>query len=143
MKTAHKEKGFTLLEVIITAVIALILARIVFASFNALNNRQSLQSQVDFIESTVMKVRNDALNSKNASNQSIKFATTSLTYDGITVNLANSVSLLSYTTGTNTISFYTVTGLPTATGTLIYQLKTGNTVIATSSIIINNLGIIE
>jgi hypothetical protein len=50
---------------------------------------------------------------------------------------------MSNNTGTTTIYFSRISGFPSATGTLVYKLQKGGNVISTSSIIINNLGIIE
>ena len=136
-------KGFTLLEMVISIALVALLSLIVFSSFNALNNKQALDRQVDFIESSVVKTRNDALNSKNNVDQKITFSTTSVTFDGVKTEFTGGISLASYSTGTSTITFYRISGTPSATGTLVYQLKQGTTVIATSSILINNLGIIE
>ena len=141
----HKQatKGFTLVEMIVTLSLLVLIASLIMVSFNSLNNRQALDKQVDFIKSAVNQTRINAINSKNAADQIITFATTSITYNGITVNLDSNVSLSSYTTGTQSITFYRLTGFPSTTGTLVYKLQKGSTVIATSSIIINNLGIIE
>lgn len=137
------KKGFSIIEIIITVGLTILIASLILASFNSLNNLQALDAQVDFIKSTVGKIRTDALNSKNNSDQSITFATTSVTFSGTTVNLNSNVILSSYSTGTSTITFSRITGFPSATGTLIYIMKNGNTITGTSTITINNLGIIE
>jgi Tfp pilus assembly protein FimT len=137
------KKGFSIIEIIITVGLTVLISSLILVSFNSLNNRQVLDSQVDFIKSTVGKIRTDALNSKNNSDQSITFSTTSIIYSNTTINLNSNVILSSYSTGTSTITFSRITGFPSATGTLIYIMKKGNTVIASSSLTINNLGIIE
>jgi prepilin-type N-terminal cleavage/methylation domain-containing protein len=137
------QKGFSFIEMIVSLSLLAMISSLTFFSFNSLNNKQSLDKQVDFIKSSINQTRVNAMNSKNAINQIINFSTTSITYDGKTINLENGISLSSYSTATNTISFSRISGFPNATGTIIYKLQKGNTVIATSSIIINNLGIIE
>ena len=144
MKKNHLcSKGFTLLEIIISLGLVALVSGMTMVSFNGLNNKQSLDKQIDFIKLAISKTRNDALNSKNGANQTFTFATTSITYDGLTIDLDNGVQLSSYTTGVKSIIFARITGFPNATGTIVYKLQKGSTVIATSSININNLGIIE
>ena len=145
-KTKNKtqtQKGFSFIEMIISLSILVMISSLIFFSFNSLNNKQSLDKQVDFIKSSINQTRINAINSKNAVNQSIQFSSSSITYDGKTINLESNILLSYYTTGTSTISFYRISGFPSATGTLVYKLQQGSTVISTSSIIINNLGIIE
>ncbi len=136
-------KGFTFLQTIISIALLASISTLVMVSFNALSNKQALEKQIDYIKSTITKVRNDALNSKNGTDQSIRFASTSIVYDGKTIDLENGISLFSYTTGTSTIYFYRLTGFTNATGTLTYRLQKNGKIIATSTITINNLGIVE
>jgi prepilin-type N-terminal cleavage/methylation domain-containing protein len=142
IKTKNK-KGFSFIEIIISLSLLTMISVLVFVSFNSLNNKQSLDKQIDFLKSTINQTRMDAINSKNSINHSIQFSSTSIMYDNKTIDLENNISLLSSTMGSTTVSFYKISGFPSATGTLVYQLQKGGTVIATSSIIINNLGIIE
>jgi prepilin-type N-terminal cleavage/methylation domain-containing protein len=138
-----QQTGFTFIEIIISLSLLTMISALVFVSFNSLNNKQSLDKQIDLLKSTINQTRMDAINSKNSTNHSIQFSTTSIVYDNQTIDLENNVSLLSSTIGSTTISFYRISGFPSATGTLVYKLQKGGAVIATSSIIINNLGIIE
>lgn len=131
------------MEMIISLSLLVMISSLIFFSFNSLNNKQSLDKQVDFIKSSINQTRTNAINSKNTVSQSINFSTNSITYDGKTINLENDISLMSNNTGTTTIYFSRISGFPSATGTLVYKLQKGSTVISTSSIIINNLGIIE
>lgn len=131
------------MEMIVSLALVVFISSIIMVSFNSLNNRQALDKQIDFIESAINQTRTNALNSKDGADQTFTFATTSITYNGQTINLDSSVTLSSYTTGTKSLTFYRVTGMTNATGTIVYKLQKGNTVIATSSITINNLGIIE
>ena len=139
----QKQKGFTLIETIVSLALLGLISSLVFVSFNSLNNRQALDAQIDFVKSAINKTRTDALNSRDGVDQVFSFATTTITYGGKTINLENNVTLSSYTTGTRNISFYRLTGFPSATGTIVYKLQKGSKVIATSTITINNLGIIE
>lgn len=138
-----QQKGFSAIELIISLTLLIMISSLILFSFSALNNRQSLDKQIDFIKSSINKTRTNAINSLNNADQTFNFATTTITYAGQTINLESNITLSSYTTNTKNITFSRLTGFPNATGTIIYQLKKGNNVIATSSIIINNLGIIE
>ena len=137
------QKGFSFMEIIISVALIVMISTLIFFSFNSLNNRQSFDKQTDFIKSTINKARINALNLKNGQDQVITFSTSSIIYDGNRFDFDNDFILSKYTFPTNTLIFYRLTGLPNATGTLIYNLKEDNKVIASSSIIINNLGIIE
>ncbi len=136
------KRGFTLLEVIISAVILIIISSIVIMSFRSLNDKTSLNAEINFIKSAMIKTRNNSINSKDDTSHSFVFSSTTITYDNSTLNLTNNISLY-YTNLPNTIVFSRITGASNASGTLIYQLKKGSNVIATSSIFINSLGIIE
>jgi len=145
-KNIHKkynQKGFSFVEMIISLGLLIMISSLILFSFNSLNNKQSLDKQVDFIKSSINKTRTNAINSLNNTDQTFTFATTTITYDTKTINLENNITLSSYTTNTKNITFSRLTGFPNATGTIVYKLQKGNTVLATSSIIINNLGIIE
>lgn len=138
-----KKNGFSLIELVITLALVAGISSLIFVSFNSLNNRQSLDKQVDYIKSSLVQVRNDAVNAKGGIDHTFAFASTTVSVDGSAYALPNNVSLASHTFSATTVTFARLTGYPNATGTLVYQLKSGNTVVATSSIIINNLGIIE
>lgn len=143
------KKGFTLIEIIIVVVIVSIISRIVFVSFRSLEYRQTLQAQVDQIASTIQKTRLDSLNSKYGVAHSIRFGTTSFSISNQststieTFSYVSGVRLASYTMSTNTIQFAKVTGLPSVSGTLVYTFNRGSSVLATSTVIINGLGVLE
>ncbi len=131
------------MEMIVSLSILAMISSLIFFSFDSLNSIQSLNKQVDFIKSSINQTRLNAVNSKDVVNQSIRFSTNSITYNDKIINFESNISLMSNNTGTTTIYFSRISGFPSATGTLVYKLQKGGTVIATSSIIINNLGIIE
>ncbi len=145
-KTKHiskNQKGFSFMEMIVSLSILAMISSLIFFSFDSLNSIQSLNKQVDFIKSSINQTRLNAVNSKDVVNQIIRFSTNSITYNDKIINFESNISLMSNNTGTTTIYFSRISGFPSATGTLVYKLQKGGTVIATSSIIINNLGIIE
>ncbi len=143
LKNNIKNKGFSFIEIVLTFSLFFIISTLVFFSFNSLNNKTSLDQQVDFIKSSINQRRINAINSKNNTNQNISFSSTSISYDGIVFDLSKDIYLSDYTISTTTLSFSKISGLPSSTGTLIYKLQKGYDIIATSSITINNLGIIE
>lgn len=142
-------KGFTLIEIIIVVFLVALVSRIIFSSFNSLNNRQSLEAQIDLIQSTIQKARLESLNSKSGIAHGVTFASTTLTIFGQgttttrVITYAGGVKLASHTLGTSSITFAKVTGLPNATGTLTFTLTTGNNVIATTTFSINSIGVIQ
>ncbi len=139
----NNQSGFSIIEIVISISLLVLISSLIFFSFNSLNNKQSLDKQIDLIESYINKTRNNAINSLNNSDQTIIFSTTSITYLGQTIELDNKIKLYSYTTKSNNITFSRLTGFPNATGTLFYNLHLDDDIFATSSITINNLGIIE
>lgn len=138
-----KQKGFTLIEMMLVIIILSIVSSIIFFSFSSMNDKQILDKQISLIKNLIGQTRTNALNSKNGKNQTVILATSTVVYDGKVIDLINGVELYAYDLSTSTIVFYRITGLPSATGTFTYALKKGSTIVSTSSISINNLGIIE
>ena len=136
------KKGLSVLELIISISIMIIISSIVFFSFHSLNDRTALNSEINFIKSALIKTRNNSINSKDDINHSFTFSSTTISYDNNTFALNNGISLY-YTNMPNTIIFNKISGISNASGTITYQLKKGNNIIATSTIFINSLGIIE
>ena len=143
MINIKNKKGYTFIEIIIVLMIISVILAITLFSFNAIKNKQSLDKQIDLIKIVINEARQSALNAKNGQDQIVVFGTTSVMYGNRAFNLENNVQLKSYTTGTNTIKFYRVTGLASATGSLEYVINQDDGKISTSSIMINALGIIE
>lgn len=143
-------KGFTLFEIIVVLSIVLMVSFIVYSPLSSLNNRQVLDKEVAQIESYIQKTRMNSLNSKHGDEYGIRFATSTIQMIATTASstitlytLNNRVRLASSTLGTSTIVFSRISGLPNATGTLLYVYDTGNSVSGTSTITINGLGIIQ
>lgn len=135
--------GFSFFEIIISISLLFTISVLVVLLFNSSNDKQLLYKQIDLIKSSINQTRMDAINSKNTSNQSVLFSTTSISYQGKKIDLENNIFLMSYTTATNTIIFSRISGIPNTSGIFTYKIQKGNNIIATSSITINNLGIIE
>jgi prepilin-type N-terminal cleavage/methylation domain-containing protein len=145
-----KNKGFTLLELMIVIVLTCVLSSIVYVSFTSLNNRQILDKEMAQVKSYIQKARINSLNSKNGDAHGVMFATTSLTVVELLATstlyvyvLNERIRLTSSTLGTSTLTFARISGLPSATGTLTYTYGSGSTVVGTSTITINNAGIVQ
>lgn len=144
------EKGFTLLELIIVIALVGIVSSLVYSSFNALNNRQILDQEMAQVKSYIQKSRMNSLNSRNGDAHGIVFATSSIsvievlaTSTKYVYTLNNRVKLVNSTLGTSTLTFARISGLPNASGTLTYTYSTGSTVVGTSTIVINGVGIVQ
>lgn len=143
-------KGFTLLELVIVVALVAIVSQLIYSSFNALNNRQILDQEIAQVKSYIQKSRMNSLNSKNGDAHGIVFATSSIsvievlaTSTKYVYTLNNRVRLVSSTLGTSTLTFARISGLPNATGTLVYIYSSGTTVVGTSTITINGAGIVQ
>ena len=150
------KRGFSLIELIIVITIFGILSRIVFVSISEMQNKQSLDKEMDFIRSLIQKTRLESLNAKNGSVHALVFASSSIqkiesgTTTATTYSLSNDIvlfqnNLKSVTNGsaTTTLSFARISGYTNATGTLVFNLQKGSTSMATETISINGLGTVE
>jgi prepilin-type N-terminal cleavage/methylation domain-containing protein len=149
-------KGFTLLEMIIVIFLVGLVSGLIFASFNALSNRETLDKEVDNIKSIIHKTRLESLNAKNSAAHGIKVASTTLTTTetgtstvmvysfptGVTLQI-NGLKTVSGGAATSSIEFAQISGMTNATGTLTYVFKSGSTNMATRTITINALGTVE
>ncbi len=151
-----KQKGFTLLEIVIVVVLIFMIARMAFASFNMLNRRQILDKQVDYIRTIVQKTRLDSLNSKDGATFRVEFGsgqavvhasgttTTSVyPYTSNVVLTSTNLNAVSGGAATTTVFFSKISGLAGAQGTLTYSLMSGGVAVMTKTLTINALGIVE
>ena len=143
-------KGFTLLEVIVALSIVIMLGTIIYTPLSSLNNRQILDKEVAQVESYIQKSRMNSLNSKNGDEYGIVFSSSTVRVVAIIASsttvlytLNSRVTLASSTLGTSTVIFSRISGLPSATGTLMYVYKTGGSIVGTSTITINGLGVTQ
>ena len=153
MLSTHRkihQTGFTLLEIIVVLSIAIMISAIIYTPLSSLNNRQILDKEVAQVESYIQKSRMNSLNSKNGDEYGITFTTSTVRVVAIIASsttvlytLNNRVQLASSTLGTSTVIFSRISGLPSATGTLMYVYNSGSSVIGTSTITINGLGITQ
>lgn len=155
-KNTHQNKGFTFIEVMVTLALVAIVAGLILASFSGLNNRQTLDTEVNNIKLIIQKTRLESLNSKNGSTHRIIFdsngVTTAETGTTTTKAYPFSSSVVMQTNGlkeviggaaTSTVAFAKLSGSPNATGTITYILNINSTNIFTRTITINALGKVE
>jgi prepilin-type N-terminal cleavage/methylation domain-containing protein len=148
--------GFSLIELIVVLALITMIARLVFTSFNALNSRQALDKEVDYVKTLIQKTRLDSLNSKNGATFRIRFennqitvyqsgTTTTAVYPFSTNVRLNTIGLTAVSGGaaTTTVSFAKITGLAGAQGTLTFGLVVGATTTISKSVVINALGTVE
>lgn len=148
--------GFSLIELIVVLALITIITRLVFTSFNALNSRQALDKEIDYVKTLIQKTRLDSLNSKNGATFRIQFQNNQITvYQSGTTTTAvypfsknvrlNTIGLTAVSGGaaTTTVSFAKITGLAGAQGTLTFGLIVGATTTISKSVVINALGTVE
>jgi prepilin-type N-terminal cleavage/methylation domain-containing protein len=83
-------KGFTLIEVMIVAVIIFILTGIVLTTFVTYNKTQALDKDTETIVETLRQARSLTLASKNAAAYGVHFASSTVTlFTGPTYSLSN------------------------------------------------------
>ncbi len=138
------KKGFTLLEIMIALSILFIISYLTFFSFKNMNDRQMLIQQVDDIKLILNKSRMNAINSKDLNgNQSVKISTTSIDFDEVDKFFENNIYMYDYTTSTTTITFKRLSGESSVSGIFYFKLEKGGEILATTSISINSLGVVE
>lgn len=153
---SKKTKGFTLIELIVVIALVGVVSTIIFTSFNALNQRQALDKEVDYIKTLIQKTRLASLNSKNGAMFRVEFAsnqltvaesgTTTVTVYPYSSNISLTTNGLTAVTGgaaTTTIFFSKISGLAGARGVLTYSLMSGGSATITRTITINALGTVE
>lgn len=139
------------MEILIVVGITIILSSLTFYAFSGLSNYQSLDKTSETVLSTVDRARTMSVSSQGNSEYGVRFSPTSvLIFKGSTYNSSQIVytytfspkinSSYSLSSGTSDIVFHRLTGEPTATGTVIYSLKTAST---TKTLTIYGTGVSE
>jgi Tfp pilus assembly protein FimT len=133
-----------------------IVAGLILASFSGLNNRQTLDKEVDNIKSIIQKTRLESLNSKNGSTHRIIFDTNSVTtaetgttttrtylFSSSVVMQTNGLKEVIGGAATSSVAFAKLSGLASAIGTITYIFNGGSTGMVTRTVTINALGTVE
>jgi len=151
---SNGSKAFTLVEMLVVLALSLILLVVTITTFSGLSNTQSVDKDAENAVALLQKARNYTVNSENALSYGVAFASTSVTFfkgttysptasTNITYKLSTKVlmSSLQLTGGATSIYFKSISGEPSATGTISYQLsKVGST---TRTIILYGTGMAE
>ncbi len=123
------QKGVTFPELIISVAIIAIISALGIGVFSSLSNRESLDADVTKIISSFEKARALAIQGDGASAHGVIVASsTVIVFQGTTISSSNReavynlskgiVSGLSFTNATTSLYFNTLTGKPSATGTI-------------------------
>lgn len=91
-----KNKGFTLVELVIIISILVLIIGFSASSFNLLNKSQALNKSADFVGTVLRQARSQTLSSKNISQYGVHFDTSQIVlFDGPTYN-ANNVTNIAF-----------------------------------------------
>lgn len=147
-------RGFSLLEIVIVATIAIVLVTIPLSTFYSLSENQSLEKDVNYVIALIEKARLQTVNAKNNSRFSIRFASTSATlYQGTTYSAGSAsntqfdfsskveMSSINLSGNAQAVSFELITGKANATGTIKFRLKNNQS--ASTTIILYKTGLVE
>jgi prepilin-type N-terminal cleavage/methylation domain-containing protein len=157
-KKKSSVRGFTLIEFAFTLAISAVILSLTVTTFINVSNLQALDRGVEAIAGHIIKARNKTINSQGAGQFGVKLATNTVTvFQGTTYSATATTtnfvfdlpskmqmsSNLMKTNGSVVTSFYfePISGKPTATGTIQYQLISDPTNIRT--ITIYGSGLIE
>ncbi len=147
-------QGFSLIELIIVISIAMILMAISITTFFSVSDQQSLEKDVNYAIALVEKARLQTVNSKDNSQFSVRFATSSvILFQGPTFVAGSStntifnfspkveIATINLSGGTQNTTFEKITGKSSATGTVKFRLKTNQS--ASTTIIMYKTGLVE
>jgi prepilin-type N-terminal cleavage/methylation domain-containing protein len=151
-------RAFTLVEMIFVISISAIIVTTTVATFSSFGDMQSIDKDVEVVQSYLNRAKNQTLNSKNGSKHGVYFASSSVTlFEGssfvqgsstnIIYNLSNKTEIHSINLfgqgGVQSFAlvFDKVTGKPSATGTVSFRLKSKPA--QTKSIVIYGTGLVE
>lgn len=129
------KKAFTLIEIVITIAIISILIGISMTVFRALTDKQTIDRDVENVVSYLLRARNQTITGENNENYGVYFASSSVTlFQGKEFGEASTTDLIfdlnnrtylnsiHLTDGVTFLYFNKVSGAPSATGTIEYQL---------------------
>lgn len=146
--------GFTLIEFVIVATIAIILSSISISTFFNVANNQSLSKDVNYVIALIEKARTQTINARNGSQYSIRFASSSVTlFQGTTYSSSSAtnfkydlspkveIASINLTGGAQQNSFEFITGKSNATGTVNFRLKQDTS--ASSTVVLYKTGLAE
>ena len=132
--------GFTTLELIIVIAILFILGGISIIGMSRISSKSYLSSDVEIVKSALLKARTMSINGVGGIEHGIYLASTSVTlFKGINIvgdetdsvyNLNHStISSVSFSNATTSLYFNKITGIPSASGSLILSGENSSTTI--------------
>jgi prepilin-type N-terminal cleavage/methylation domain-containing protein len=124
--------GFTIVELLVVMAIISIIAGLTFFGFTNYAHYQRYDQSVGSTKATIIDARVRARSSETGNGQGIKVLSDSIvvfqgsSYSAIaptnrTTDITGAVLTPSFSSGTNEIIFSNLTGLPTATGTILIE----------------------
>lgn len=147
----NNQGGFTLIELVVVTSLLVLVAAISITGFRNFAGFQQYNQAVSDVEFLLNQTRLSARSAEGDESHGIKFATSSTTvftgdvYDSL--DAANEVTTYQLITleanltgGTDEIIFSKLTGLPSATGTIVV---TGTTFAASTTLEITDTGVIQ
>lgn len=136
-----RQKGFTLMEIVVVVAISTLLLGISLSAFTGVVNRQTIEKDTENVYAMLQKARNLAIDGVDGSQYGVRFASTTITlFKGTGYSATNptnqvtslgaktEVSWINLTSGTSTIYFSKINGKPSATGTIEIILKSNSTI---------------
>lgn len=147
----YNTRGFTFVEVIVVMTILALMAGTAIVGFQNYARYQSFDQAVAGVQATIADTKIKARSSENGQGHGIKILGNSIVvFRGATYNAGNATNETftfnaitlapTLTGGTNEIIFSNLTGLPSATGTV---LMTGVAYTATRTVEITGTGVIQ
>jgi prepilin-type N-terminal cleavage/methylation domain-containing protein len=130
--TYSQTKGFTIVELIVVMVIISVIAGLTFFGFKNYANYQHYDQALGNVKAVLIDARVRARSSETGSGHGVKVLSGSMvTFLGSTYSagaatnrttlITGAVITPSFSNGTNEIIFNNLTGLPTATGTILIE----------------------
>ena len=124
--------GFTIVELIVVMAIISIIAGLTFFGFKNYASYQRYDQSLGTVKATLIDARVRARSSETVNGQGIKVLPTSIVVfkggsysagapSNVTTSITGAVLTPTFSNGINEIVFSNLTGLPTATGTILIQ----------------------
>jgi prepilin-type N-terminal cleavage/methylation domain-containing protein len=150
----ERQKGFSLLELVIVISIGIILTSISITTFYSVSDQQALEKDVDYTISLIEKARLQTVNAKSNSQFGVRLASSSVTlFQGATYVAGSStnnvfnlspkveISEINLSGNRQNMVFELITGKSNATGTIKFRLKANQS--ASTTVVLYKTGLVE
>ena len=139
----YKNKGFTILEMLMAIAIGAIVVTIITLSFGKLNSEQALDKSAMTVVSVLDEARSLTLASLNATRYGVRLEDSQViilpTYATTTINALVGIRNINLNGGGDTVYFERLSGATLQSGTFEVYLKNSSTTFRTISINTNGL----